>query len=324
MRAIRIHEYGGPEVLVCDEVDRPSPGPGQVLVHITAASVNPIDAAVRENRFPTPRTPPKTIGSDGAGVVEQLGADVARVAIGDEVFFTGLGVGSEGSYADYAVIAEAQAVPRPRDLSFPEAAALGLAFATAYYALVRRAAVLPGETVMVQGAAGGVGSASVQLAKALGARVIAVVGSPDDAAFARTLGADDAIDFRAEDVAARARELTAGKGVEVVHELQISANLATDVAAIARGGRIVGTGQGPLPEASIPIGPALAGDATLLFMSTSNAGRAGTAEMLTEVGRLVDDGRLRPVIGATFRLEEAGAAHEALAGRHRGKIVLLT
>jgi NADPH2:quinone reductase len=323
MRAVRIHEYGGPEVLVCEEIDRPSPGPGQVLVRILAASVNPIDVAVREDRFPTPRTPPKTIGSDGAGVVEALGSDVHGVAIGDEVLFTGLGVGSEGSYAEYALIAEAQAVPKPAELSFPEAAAFGLAFATAYYALVRRAALRPGETILIQGAAGGVGTASVQLAKALGARVIASVGGSDDAAFVRGLGADETIDYKTEDVAARARELSGGDGVNVVHELHVSANLETDLRAIARGGRIVATGQGPRPEVSIPIGAALSVDASLLFMSTSNAGRAGVAEILGEVSKLVAEGRVKPVIGGTFTLEEARAAHEALAGHHQGKIVLL-
>lgn len=323
MRAVRIHGYGGPEVLVCEEIDRPSPGPGQVLVRVIAASVNPIDVAVREDRFPTPRTPPKTIGSDGAGVVEELGAGVETVAIGDEVLFTGLGVGSEGSYAEYALIAQAQAVPKPAGLSFPEAAALGLAFATAYYALVRRAALRPGETVLVQGAAGGVGTASVQLAKALGGRVIASVGGSDDAEFVRGLGADETIDYKTEDVAARARELTGGDGVNIVHELHASANIETDLRAIARGGRIVVTGQGPRPEVNVPIGAALSADASLLFMSTSNAGRAGVAEMLREVSKLVDDGRVRPVIGGTFRLEEAVSAHKALAGHHQGKIVLL-
>jgi NADPH2:quinone reductase len=324
MRAVRIHSYGGPEVLQVDEIERPEPGVKQVLVRVVAASVNPIDVAVREDRFPTPKQPPKTLGSDGAGVVTAVGPEVTGVTVGDEVLFTGLGVGSEGSYADYALIADTMAVPKPASLTFPEAAAFGLAFATAHYALVRRAALQPGETVLVQGAAGGVGSASVQLAKALEAVVIAAVGSEADAAFVRELGADETIDYTTEDVAARARELTGDRGVDVVHELHVSANLETDLAAIARGGRIVATGQGPRPEVTVPIGRALAVDATLLFMSTSNAGRAGVAGILREVGAMVESGSVRPVIGATFALEEARAAHEALAARHQGKIVLVT
>ena len=157
MKAVRIHEYGGPEVLVYEDVPEPEPKADQVLVRVAAATVNPIDVAVRENRFPTPKQPPKTIGSDGAGVVEKVGAGVTTVKPGDHVFFSGLGVGSEGSYAEYAVIHETQAVPAPEGLTLAEAAALGMVFPTAYYALVRRGAVQAGESVLVQGAAGGVG-----------------------------------------------------------------------------------------------------------------------------------------------------------------------
>ena len=164
MKAVRIHEYGGPEVLVYEEVPKPAPKADQILVRVEAATVNPMDVSVRENRFPTPKQPPKIIGSDGAGVVETVGADITAVKPGDGVFFSGLGVGSEGSYAEYVVLAEAQAVPIPEGLSFVEAAALGMVFPAAYYGLVRRGAVQPGETVLVQGAAGGVGTASVQLA----------------------------------------------------------------------------------------------------------------------------------------------------------------
>jgi len=113
MKAVRIHEHGGPEVLVYEDVPDPEPGPRQVLVRVEAATVNPVDVAVREGRFPTPKQPPKILGSDGAGVVERVGAEVTSVRPGDEVIFSGLGIGSEGSYAEYALIAEAQAVPKP-------------------------------------------------------------------------------------------------------------------------------------------------------------------------------------------------------------------
>ena len=118
MKAVRLHEYGGPEVLVYEDVDSPAPAADQVLVRVAAASVNPIDVAVRENRFPTPKQPPKIIGADGAGVVEAVGADVTDVAVGAEVYFSGLGIGSDGSYAEYVLLAPAQAVPKPADLSF--------------------------------------------------------------------------------------------------------------------------------------------------------------------------------------------------------------
>ncbi len=323
MKAVRIHQYGGPEVLVYEDVEAPSPGSGQVLVRVRAAAVNPVDTAVRRNSFPTPKQPPKTLGSDGAGVVEAVGPGVEGVSPGDEVFFTGLGVGSEGSYAEYALIAAVQAVAKPAGVTFEEAASLGLAFSTAWYGLVRRAALAAGETVLVQGAAGGVGSAAVQLAKARGARALATVGSAADVARVAELGADEVIDRTVADVVTEVKRLTDGKGVDVILELVVSANLAADLAMIAKGGRIVGIGGGPEPTVTIPTGAAIAVDATLLFANSGNAGRAGTAEVLAEVAQLVGQGRLRPVVGRVFPLSQARAAHELLEGHHFGKIVLV-
>ncbi len=323
MKAVRIHEYGGPEVLVYEEVPRPAPKPNQVLVRVEAASVNQNDIAVRENRFPTPKDPPKIIGTDGAGVVEEAGAEVASVRPGDEVLFSGIGIGSEGSYAEYVVLTEAQAVPKPAGLGFVEAAALGLVFPTAYYGLVNRGHVQAGETVVVQGAAGGVGSASVQLAKALGARVIGTVAGEREAELVRGLGADETVDYKTQDVVAEVKRLTGDKGADLVHELVISANLGKDIQMIAKGGRIVCTGQGPSPTVEVQIGAALARDATLLFMSTNNAGRAGVTEITRTVAEMMSDGRVKAVVGATLPLREARRAHELLAGDHVGKIVLL-
>jgi NADPH2:quinone reductase len=323
VKAVRIHEYGGPEVLTYEDVADPEPGPTQVLVRVEAATVNPVDVAVRENRFPTPRQPPKTIGSDGSGVVERVGAEVTGVNPGDEVLFSGLGVGSEGSYAEYALIAEAQAVTKPPSLSFVDAAALGMVFPTAYYGLVTRGALEAGETVLVQGGAGGVGSASIQIARARGARVLTTVSGAEAADLVRSLGAEVAIDYKTEDVVARVNELTDGRGIDLVHELVISANLPGDFKLLAKGGRIVCTGQGPAPEVPLPIGAALAGDATLLFMSLNNAGRAGVAAIMREIAAMAAAGTVRAVVGATLPLAEARRAHELLEDEHVGKIVLL-
>lgn len=323
MKAVRIHETGGPDVLVYEEVPTPAPGQGQVLVRVEAASVNPVDAAVRSGAFPTPKQPPKIIGSDGAGVVETVGPGVADVKTGDEVFFQGLGIGSEGSYAEYALVAAEQCVPKPEGLSFSEAAAMGLVFPTAYYGLVRKGALQPGETVLVQGASGGVGTASVQLAKALGARVLATVGSDEAARRVRDLGADEVIVYTTSDVGAEVARLTDGRGVDLIHELVVSENLPADIAMVAKRGRIVCTGQGPHPEVAIPIGSAIGKDAALLFMSTGNAGRAGVAEMMREIAGLAEQGKVKPVIWKTLKLSEARRAHELLAGHHVGKIVLV-
>jgi NADPH2:quinone reductase len=323
VKAVRIHEYGGPEVLVYEDVPVPEPGPRQLLVKVAAATVNPIDVSVRENRFPTPRQPPKTLGSDGAGVVEQAGAQVTTAGPGDRVAFSGLGIGSEGSYAEYALIADTQVVPMPEGLSFVDAAAIGMAFPAAYYALVTRGALREGETVLVQGAAGGVGSASVQLARALGARVLGTASGPGAADLVLGLGAEAVIDFKTEDVAARVLELTEGKGVDLVHELVLSVNLPTDVKLVAKGGRIVGTGQGPGADAVAPIGEALGKDVGVLFMNLGNAGRAGVAAIAAEIAAMAAAGKVRPVVGAELPLSEARRAHELLAGDHLGKIVLL-
>ncbi len=323
MKAVRIHEYGGPEVLVYEDVPKPHAGEGRVLVRVEAASVNPVDVAVREDRFPTPKQPPKTLGSDGAGVVEAVGPGVIEVVPGDEVFFSGLGVGSEGSYAEYAVIAETQAVTKPTGLSFVEAAALGMVFPAAYYGLVTRGEVREGETVLIQGGAGGVGSAAIQLAKARGARVLTTVSGERARRLVRELGADGVIDFKEQDVAAEVARLTDGRGPDLILELVISENLSADVAMVAKGGRIVCTGQGPRPEASVPIGPALAKGVDVRFMNLNNAGRAGIAAIAAEIAALAAEGVVRPVVGETLPLSQARRAHELLEGDHVGKVVLL-
>ena len=322
MKAVRIHAYGGPDVLVYEEVDAPRPGPGQVLVSLRAIAVNPVDAAVRAHRFQTPKEPPRIIGSDGAGVVTALGPDVTTVAPGDEVMFTGLGIGSEGSYAEYALIAEAQAVVKPASLSFEEAAAMSLVFPTAHYALVRRAQTQPGETVLVQGGAGGIGSAAVQIARALGARVLATVSTEEDARAVEDLGAEHAIVRTAVDVGAEAKRLTDGRGADVIVEPAAADNMDTDMAALAKGGRIVVVGLGNADRLTVPAG---AGglDAGLLFMSSSNAGRAGTALILSELAAMAAAGSVRAVIGTVLPLAEARRAHELLEQHHFGKIVLV-
>jgi NADPH:quinone reductase len=322
VKAVRLHEYGGPEVLILEEIDKPQPGPGQVLVRVRAASVNQVDVAVRENRFPTPKEPPKTIGTDGAGVVEEVGEGVQSVAPGAEVVFSGIGIGSEGSYAEYALLAEVQAVPKPPSLSFVEAAAMGLVFPTAYYGLVDRAHVAAGETVLVQGAAGGVGSAALQIAKALGARVLATVGDDAGAELVLELGAE-AIDRKHEDVAARVKQLTEGRGVDVIVEVATSDNLAADVGLVAKGGRIVCIGQGRTAEAAVPVGPAIGVGATVLFANLGNAGRAGVARLMGEIATLVEQGKVAAVIGEELPLADARRAHELLQGPHLGKIVLV-
>lgn len=320
MKAVRIHEYGGPERLVFEDVDRPSPSAGQVLVRVRAASVNPVDIAVREGRFPTPKEPPKIIGSDGSGVVEELGDGVETASVGDEVVFSGLGIGSDGSYAEFALVAAVQAVPKPASLTFEQAAAMGLVFPTAYYALARRATLREGETVLVQGGAGGIGTAAVQLARAFGAsKVFASVSRAEDVEAVKGLGADEVF-LRSGDVAAAVRQ-SVGSGVDVIVDVALSENLEADLGALAKGGRIVAVGT-RRPEVTVPVGRMGSLDAGLFFMSSANAGRAGVAQIMRSVSELVEAGKVRPVVGDVLPLAEARRAHELLAAHHFGKVVL--
>jgi NADPH:quinone reductase len=323
MKAVRIHEYGGPRVLVYEDVDMPQPSSGQVLVRLRAVGVNPVDAAVRANRFPTPKQPPRIIGSDGAGVVTAVGPEVTAVAVGDEVMFTGIGIGTEGSYADYAVIAEAQAVAKPASLSFEEAAAMSLVFPTAHYALVRRAHAQAGEIVLVQGGAGGIGSAAVQIAGSLGTQVLATVSTEADARAVEELGAQHAIVRTAVDVAAEVKRLTDGHGADVIVEPAASDNIAVDLAALAKGGRIVIVSLGSAGQLTLPAGGDGGIDASLLFMNSGNAGRLGTAKILAELAAMAAAGTLRAVIGTVLPLAEAQRAHELLEQHHFGKIILV-
>ena len=324
MKAVRIHEYGGPEVLVYEEVPRPEPKPNQVLVRVEAASVNQNDIAVRENRFPTPKDPPKIIGTDGAGVVEEAGAEVASVKPGDEVLFSGIGIGSEGSYAEYVVLTEAQAVPKPAGLELRRRRRPRprLPHRLLRPRQPRRTCRPARRSSSREPPAASVRRRSSS-PRRFGARVIGTVAGEREAELVRGLGADETVDYKTQDVVAEVKRLTGDKGADLVHELVISANLGKDIQMIAKGGRIVCTGQGPSPTVEVQIGAALARDATLLFMSTNNAGRAGVTEITRTVAEMMSDGRVKAVVGATLPLREARRAHELLAGDHVGKIVLL-
>lgn len=323
MKAARIHQFGGPEVVVYEDAPVPEPKDGQVLVRIKATTVNRFDVAIREHRFPVPRELPLILGTDGAGIVECVGPGVTTVDAGEHIMFTGLGVGMEGSHADFAVVAETQAVTKPVAITFEQAAALGQVFPTADYALQRRAKLQQGETVLVQGAAGGVGSAAVQLAAASGARVLATVSSEDHAQRVRELGADETINRNTANVSSEIRRITDGRGVDVILEIAAADNLAADVRSLAKGGRIVVVGAGTAATAEIPLGAAGGLDATILFMNLANAGRKGVSTIMRAIATLVESGAVKPVIDRVLPLSDARRGHELLEGPHFGKIVLV-
>jgi NADPH:quinone reductase-like Zn-dependent oxidoreductase len=324
MRAIRIHEDGGPEVLRYEDVPDPAPGPGEVLIRLYAASLNHLDLWVRQGRPSVPK--PRILGADGAGVVEALGDGVGGFAPGDRVVInpglahgsriTVLGEHTDGTHAELVAVAASNVYPVPDGLGFEEAAAFPLVFLTAYRMLVTKAQVAEGEWVLVWGAGGGVGTAAFAIAKALGARTIVTSSSGEKLERLRELGADAAIDHAAADVAAEVKELTGG-GADLVIEHVGEATWQASLQAARAGGRVVvcGATSGPNPPAALH---RIWWKELTVYGSTM-----GTREDFEGAYQLVESGRVRPIVDRVFPLAEARAAHERLErGEQLGKIVL--
>jgi zinc-binding alcohol dehydrogenase/oxidoreductase len=324
MRAIRIHEDGGPEVLRYEEVADPVPAPGEVLIRLRAASLNHLDLWVRQGRPSVPK--PRILGADGAGLVEALGEGVGGFEPGDRVVInpglahgsriTVLGEHTDGTHAELVAVPVENVYRVPDVLGFEEAAAFPLVFLTAYRMLVRKARVAEGEWVLVWGAGGGVGTAAFSIAKALGARTIVTSSSGDKLARLRELGADAVLDHSEADVAAEVKELTGG-GADVVIEHVGEATWQASLQAARSGGRVVvcGATSGPNPPASLH---RVWWKELTIYGSTM-----GTKEDFEGAYELVASGRARPIVDRVFPLAEARAAHERLErGDQLGKIVL--
>jgi NADPH:quinone reductase-like Zn-dependent oxidoreductase len=306
MKAVRIHEYGGPEVLRYESVPRPSPRPDEVLIRVQAAGVNPVDIAVRQGymRSALWHTLPLTLGWDVSGVVEQTGALVTRFKPGDAVFaYSDLRRG--GAYAEYIALPEREVVLRPRTLDPVQAAAVPLTGLAAWQALVEQAQLAPGQTVLIHGGAGGVGTMAIQLAKARGARVIAT-GSAHNLEYLKSLGADEVIDYRAtrfEDVV---------KDVEVVLDPIGGETQERSWQVLKKGGILVS-----LLDSSAPQKAQAHGVRGAWFLARPEA------EQLTALARVIDEGKIRVVVSEVLPLKEIRRAQEQIQSRHtRGKIVL--
>ena len=325
MKAIRIHEDGGPEVLRYEDAPDPEPAADEVLIRLAAASLNHLDVWVRKGLPSVPK--PRILGADGAGVVEALGGEVSgfepgqRVVINPGVISNGrmhvVGEAMDGTHAELVAIPARNVYPIPDELSFEDAAAFPLVFETAYRMLVTRAQLQDGETVFVWGIGGGVATAALAIAKAHGARVIVTSSSEDKLARARELGADETIDHANEDVRARVKELTDGRGADVVVETVGDATWKTTLEVAATRGRVVlcGATTGPNPPAGLH---------RIWWKELDVLGSTmGSAEDFEACLDLVIRGRARPVIDEVLPLSEARAAHERLeAGAQLGKIVL--
>jgi NADPH:quinone reductase-like Zn-dependent oxidoreductase len=316
MKAIRIHEEGGPEVLRYEEVPDPVAGPGEVLVELRAASLNHLDLWVREGRPSVPK--PRILGADGAGVV--AGTD-ERVVINPGLGHAGaihvLGEHRDGTHAELIAVPREFVHPIPTGLSFEEAAAFPLVFQTAYRMLVTKARLEMDEWVLIWGIGGGVATAALSLTKALGGRAIVTSSSPEKLARAVELGADAALNHETDDVPAAVRELTDG-GAQIVVEHVGEATWARSLASAAREARIVvcGATSGPNPPAALH----RVWWRELVVMGST----MGTPADFQGAYELIAAGKARPVVDRVYPLAEAAAAHERLErGDQFGKIVLL-
>jgi NADPH:quinone reductase-like Zn-dependent oxidoreductase len=315
MKAVRIHEDGGPEVLRYEDAPDPVPRDGEVLVELRAASLNHLDIWVRRGLPSVPK--PRILGADGAGIRTDTGERVVinpGLAHGDRI--TVVGEHTDGTHAELIAVPESNVYPLPDSLSFEEAAAFPLVFETAYRMLVTRAGLREGEWVLVWGVGGGVASAALVLAKALGARVLATSSSDAKLERARELGADAVVNHESGDVRAAVKELT-GAGVDVVVEHVGESTWATSLGAAQPGGRVVvcGATTGPNPPAQLH---------RIWWKQLTVLGSSmGTPADFEAVFELVKSGRAKPVVDEVFPLSEIRAAHERLeAGEQLGKIVL--
>jgi len=340
MRAILIPKHGGPEVLQYAEIADPKPGPSEVLVRAHACALNHLDLWVRQGlngvTFPLPLVP----GSDIAGELAAVGELATRLRPGDKVVlapgvscgqcaacaagkdnecrkYTLLGYGRNGGCAEYVVAPEANVLPMPEGLSFEEAAAVPLVFLTAWHMLVARARLQPGEEVLILGAGSGVGSAAIQIAKLMGARVLATAGSSAKLDKARELGADELINHSQRKISDEVRRLTAKRGVDVVFEHVGTATWEQSILSLAIGGRLVTCGATTGFAAQLDLRYLFARQLSLL------GSYMGSRAELYTVLKLVGEKRLHPVIDRVFPLAEAAQAHRRMEQREQfGKIVL--
>jgi NADPH2:quinone reductase len=323
VKAIRVHTFGEPEVMKLEEVPDPQPGPGQVVVRVHAVGVNPVETYIRSGIYPKPPTP-FTPGNDGAGVIDTIGADVKGVAVGDRVYIAG---SVSGTYAEKSLCQAGRVHPLPASASFAQGAAIHVPYGTAYQALIHRARPLPGESLLVHGASGGVGTAAVQIACAAGMTVIGTAGTARGRELVLEQGAHHVLDHTAAGYLEQVLRLTDGRGVDVILEMLANVNLGNDLNVLARGGRVVVIGnRGPGNQGTVAINPraAMQRDAAILGMSLANASEREVVSMHAAFFAGLANDTLRPVIGQEFALADAPKAHHAvIESRAYGKIVLL-
>ncbi len=320
MKAIRVHKFGGPEMLCLEEVPDLKPGPGQVVVRLRAVGVNPVETYIRAGGYGRNPQMPYTPGSDGGGEVLAVGPEVTKFKPGDRVYVAG---SLSGTYAEQTLCHEAQVHPLPIKVSFAQGAALGVPYGTAFRALFQKANVQPDETMLVHGASGGVGTAAVQLARARGVRIIGTASSERGKNLVLANGADYVLDHSNDDYLKQIVEITGGRGVDVIIELLANKNLGKDLPLLALKGRIVVIGsRGPT---EINARDLMMRDGQIMGMTSFNTTPPEVASIHAGLVAGLATGTLCPAIGEEFPLAEAPKAHEAVmrpSGAY-GKILLL-
>jgi NADPH:quinone reductase len=319
MRAIRVKEFGGPEVLKLEEVAGLEPGAGQVVVRVRAVGVNPVDTYMRSGVYPRKPTLPYTPGTDAAGTVESVGAGVTRFRTGDRVYTA---TTLSGAYAEQALCDAGLLFPLPAHISFAQGAAMHIPYATAFRALFHRGQAQGGETVLIHGASGGVGVAAVQLARAAGLNVIATAGSSRGKQLVMAEGAHQVLDHTSANHFEEALAATGGRGYDIILEMLANANLGRDLGILAFKGRVVVVGNRGTAE--INARDIMTRDGSVLAMSLWNATPLELTSIHAALVAGLENRSLRPVIGQEIPLAEAARAHVAVmeSGAY-GKIVLI-
>ncbi|RJP17952.1 MAG: NADPH:quinone reductase [Deltaproteobacteria bacterium] len=319
MKAIVVRAFGPPEAMRLEEVQNPVPGPGQVLVRVRAAGVNPVETYIRSGTYSRAPALPYTPGNDAGGVVEAVGDGVRGVKPGDRVYTSGT---ITGAYAELALSETPMVHPLPANASFAQGAALGVPYATAWRALFQRARAVPGETVLVHGASGGVGVAALQIARAAGLRVVGTAGTSEGIGLVAREGAHHVFDHRESGYIERAMEVTGGRGFDVILEMLANVNLARDLKILAMGGRVVVIGSRGTAE--IDPRDTMGRDASILGMSLFNMPAADRRTVHAALGAGLSNGTLRPVVARELPLSSAAESHVAvMSPGARGKIVLV-
>ena len=323
MKAIRVHQFGDPSVMKLEEVpDRPA-APGQVLVNVKAAGVNPVDTYIRSGNYAALPPLPYTPGADAAGVVDSVGSDVRDFKPGDRVYLSGTVDGrASGAYAERALCSVAQVHHLPMDISFSEGAGVGVPYVTAWRALFEKGRAVPGETVLIHGASGAVGVGATQIARAAGLRVFGTAGSERGRQLAREQGAHEVFDHTAAGYDKEIIEKTGGRGVDLVIEMLANVNLVRDLEMIAKRGRIAIVGN----RGSLELNPrAIMGkDATVVGFTNWNATPSELSIAHAAIVAGMERARYKPQVGKEMPLADAPRAHEdVLKPGAYGKIVLI-